>query len=457
MADKSSWRERLFNWGATGERSHNPWDSWGWMNYGGHLYPLGMTTLGNQKQEVPPASFDGYVNAIYRSNAIVFACMETRRLIFSEARFQYRRLRDGRPGELFGKGDLSILENPWPNGTTGDLLSRAIQDVDLAGNFYATRQGDRLLRMRPDWVSIVLGSRLEPDDPGIALDAEVVGYVYQPGGYASLFEPVALLPEQVAHWAPTTDPLARFRGMSWLTPVIQEIMADSATTAHKLAYFEHGATVNLALSYPEGMTSELFQQYVDLFKQGHEGVANAYRTLHIGGGATPTPVGSDMQQIDFKVTQGAGETRIAAAARVPPIMVGLSEGLAAATYSNYGQARRAFADLTIRPLWRDLAGSLSSIVAVPSDAQLWYDDRDIPFLQEDVKDEADIQQTQANALKSLLDAGFTPESSVAAIVSDDMSLLDHSGLFSVQLQPPGTQAPDPETSGNGAVPIGAVA
>jgi phage portal protein BeeE len=55
------------------------------------------------------------------------------------------------------------------------------------------------------------------------------------------------------------------------------------------------------------------------------------------------------------VTQGAGETRIAAAAGVPPVIVGLSEGLQAATYSNYSQARRRFADGTMRPLWRNAA------------------------------------------------------------------------------------------------------
>jgi hypothetical protein len=30
----------------------------------------------------------------------------------------------------------------------------------------------------------------------------------------------------VAHWSPIPDPLANFRGMSWLTPVLREIDAD---------------------------------------------------------------------------------------------------------------------------------------------------------------------------------------------------------------------------------------
>jgi hypothetical protein len=170
-------------------------------------------------------------------------------------------------------------------------------------------------------------------------------------------------------------------------------------------------------------------------------------------------VGSDFKQIDFKQVRGHGETRIAAAAGVPPVIVGLSEGLEAATYSNYGQARRRFADGTMRPLWGLMADSLAPIVNIPvgrsgePDNRLWYDDRDIPFLQEDVADEADIQETQARTIRTLVDGGFTPESAVSAVVNGDMTMLSHTGLYSVQLQEPGTpdpaDPPDPSANGTG--------
>jgi hypothetical protein len=51
---------------------------------------------------------------------------------------------------------------------------------------------------------------------------------------------------------------------------------------------------------------------------------------------------------------------------------------------------------------------------------------------------------RASAIKQLLDAGYTADTVVKAIDNDDMSLLEHSGLFSVQLQPAGTSTPDPE-------------
>jgi hypothetical protein len=153
----------------------------------------------------------------------------------------------------------------------------------------------------------------------------------------------------------------------------------------------------------------------------HAGILNAYKTLYLGAGSTAQVVGADMKQIDFKVTQGAGETRIAAAAGVPPVIVGLSEGLQAATYSNYSQARRRFADGTIRPLWRNIAGSLATLVDVPAGAELWYDDRDIPFLQEDQKDAAEIQGRESQTIKTLIDAGYTPDSVVLAVESGNWS------------------------------------
>ncbi len=86
---------------------------------------------------------------------------------------------------------------------------------------------------------------------------------------------------------------------------------------------------------------------------------------------------------------------------------------------------------------------------------LWYDDSDISFLQEDQADKAKIQQTQAATAASYVAAGFESDSVVKAILADDMSLLKHSGLVSVQLLPPGqTNAPPTNGNGNGALPPG---
>lgn len=398
------------------------------------LYGMGSSP-GRERIET---DFEGYVEGIYKRSGPVSALMNVRQLVFSEARFQFQRIRNGRPGDLFGNGDLAILETPWPNGSTGDLLSKLIQYADLAGNAFVVRRGSQLRFMRPDWVTIVATSPSYPDDQmraGYALDARVTSYIYDPpSGETEL-----LAADQVAHFAPIPDPIADWRGMSWLTPVLREISADTAATVHKLKFFERGASPKIAVKVDPTLTEEKFQRFMAIMQEANEGLDNAYKTMYLGGGADPTVIGADLRQLDFKATQGAGESRLAAAAGVPPVVVGFSEGLAGSSLNagNYASSRRRFADGTLRPLWRFAAGALASIVPVPADARLWYDDRDIAFLREDRRDAAEIESTKAQSIRTLIDGGFEPDSVVDAINAEDMSRLIHTGYVSVQLQPPG--------------------
>ena len=384
--------------------------------------------------------FEGMVKGAYRRNGVVFACQLARMRIFTEARFQFQRMRAGRPGDVFGTSALSRLEQPWPNGTSGELLARMLQDVDLAGNFFGRGTApmadvNRVERLRPDWMAIVLGSHRD------LLTADLAGYVYYPDGPESKKRPVILAPEEVAHWSPIPDPLALYRGMSWLTPVLRDITGDSAATDHKLAFWEHAATPNLVFKMDPNLSEDAFRKFKAMVDANHVGALNSWKNLYIGGATDVTVAGSNFKDMDLRAIQGAGETRIASAAGVPPIIAGLKEGLDASTYSNYAQARRAFADLTLRPLWRSACAALAVLVDVPGGSRLWYDDRDIAFLHEDRKDAVAIQSTVATTIATYVNAGFTPESSVAAALAEDASLLVHSGLMSVQLLPPGAGTP----------------
>lgn len=436
------------------------WDEYvNYFTYGGHAYPLGFSqTLTGAKQEIADGTFGSFTSLGYRGNGVVFACMLARLALFSEARFQFRRMEGGRPGDLFGNPDLGVLEKPWYGGTTGDLLTRMLTDADLAGNAYVVRRGNRLRRLRPDWVAIAMGSMDDPTVDGWDVDADVIGHIYWPGGKNSGREPEVFLPGEVAHFAPIPDPLQNFRGMSWVTPIVREMAADSAARDHKLQFFENGATPNMVVRLDKdskaSQSTQSFLDWVGKFREQSEpknSAGKAYKTMYLAGGADVTVVGSDLKQLDFKTTQGAGETRIAAAAGVPPVIVGLSEGLQAATYSNYGQARRRFADLTMRPLWRNAAGSLAVIVPPPAGAELWYDDRDIPFLAEDRKDAAEIAGREAQTIRTLVDAGYLPATVVAAVSSGDWAGLQHSGLYSVQLQPPLPDGPTPSSDAGRAL------
>lgn len=425
-------------------------------------WPMLGSSLDSRREEIEN-DFEGYVQGILKRSGPAAALMFVRLFVFSEVRFTFRRLRRSGPGgDLFGSKDLALLEKPWPSATTGDLLTRMCLDADLAGNSYWTVVNGRLRRLRPDWVTIISASESEPDLHGAALDAQIIGYLYAPrlrgadlvGGGAAPGTTL-LLPEQVAHFAPIPDPLFNWRGMSWLTPALREVSADSAATTHKLRFFEQGASPQMVVTLDASVKREDFERFKAAMDAQHRGVDNAYKTLYLGGGADVTVVGRDLQQLDFKATQGAGESRLAALAGVPAPIVGFSEGLAGSSLNagNYGQARRRLADGTIRPMWRQAAGALATLVPVPADAELWYDERDVAWLREDRKDSADIAFRKAQTIRQLVDAGYTADSVVAAVEADDFALLKHSGLFSVQLQPPQDPSAAP-TAAPPALPAG---
>lgn len=423
-------------------------------------YLFGQTLIG--KQELVAPDYLGFVRQAYKSSPVTYACIANRMQLFSEMRFQWRRTSGaGQTGDLFGTTDLAILEKPWPGGTTGDLLALAELTNSLAGNFFAARRGDKLRIMRPDWTWLILGSQDDDDVQPYDLDAEVIGYLYQQGGPASGRENIVLDVTEVCHFAPMRDPEEPWRGMSWLTPIIQETLADKTLTSHKRKYLDAGATPNIAINLDPAKLGikniDDFERWVDKFREKREGPSgNPYKTLFLAAGADPIPLGANLGEVDFAKIQAGGEVRIAAAAMVHPAIAGFSEGLqgSALNSGNLSEAFRQFSNQTIRPLWRNLCGSLEMIVPPPGGSQLWYDDHDVPALQEDIEKRAKVDQMKATTMNILITAGFTADSAKDAVLSGDYSRLEHSGLYSVQLQPAGAATPTTPPAGNGSTPPG---
>jgi hypothetical protein len=429
---------------------------YGSFGYGGSQFPLGVNFTDPVSRSQPIGeNFHGYVTQALRGNGVVAALELVRVQVFSQVRFRCRRFTKGRPGPLFGDPSLRPLETERGN-TNGAMLALMLVNADFAGSAYGVVVDGRVVQLRPDWVDTVLQERSD------RLGLETLGYLYWPDGQRGQgARSVSLLAGEVAHFAPMPDPLAPWRGMSWLTPVVREVMGDLAYTRHKLSFIDNAATPNLAVTLKDTVTPEDFDDFVERMDAAHKGPTKSGKTLYLGGGADVTVVGADMAQLDFKAVQGAGETRLAAASGVGAVIAQFSEGMQGSSLNagNYVAARRRFADVTMRHLWQEACGAFATILPMPGGAHLWYDESGVSFLQEDARDAADIEQIKAATIANLVKEGFTAESAVAAVTAQDMTLLVHTGLVSVQLQPPGTTTPEPDgeaPSSNGAEPVAAV-
>lgn len=373
-------------------------------------------------------------------NAVVSSCISVRSLVFSEIRFTFQRWSAGRPGEMYGTPALRILEQPWPSASTSDLLARMELDASLFGNSYWVRLNNELVRLDPSKVAILTA---DVDDlaTGKPYGKRLVGYalIDDKGDEVAMW-----MPDEVAHYRPLPDPGHPYRGVSWLNSVLPDVIADRQMTSYKSAFLNNAATPNIVVTFPQGASQAQIEAIRTVIGNRHEGAGNAFKTLYMAGGADIKVVGSNFEQLSLKAVQGAGETRIAAAAGVPASIVGISEGLAGSALNagNYTAARRRFADGTMRPLWRSACAALSTLVPAPDGgSRLWFDDRDVSFLQEDVMDAAEIKSREALTMEALIRSGFEPAAVRDAVMTGDWSLLQHTGLYSVQLQPPGAEAP----------------
>ena len=403
-----------------------------------------MTTGMGSQPEGLAHSFPAFVEGGYKGSSPVYSLVAIRAKAFAEATFLFRNIETG---ETRRPPRLTPLDRPWPNGTTGDLLAVMEVDVSLAGNAYIRKLpgGDApttgLQRLRPDWVTVAKSHDTRTGE------VQVMGYAYWPGGRYTGVDPVELDRDDVAHYIDMPDPSRDFMGHSWLQSAVLEVDADTNMTKHKGLFFGRAATPNMAIMTKGRMGDDQMKALKASFALNYEGVDNAYKTVMLEGGADIRVLGSTMEQMSFSTVQASGEVRLAAASGVPPVVVGFLSGIQAATYSNYSQAMRRYADLSIRPMWRNAAGTLEHLINVPGWA-LWYDDRTIPFLQQDAADDAKIKQTNANALGALVRDGFTADSAVAYIDTGNITLLEHTGQVSVQLQPDdgsGTDSDNDET------------
>jgi phage portal protein BeeE len=376
------------------------------------------TSYASPDREPVMPQMTAWAQSAFAGNAIVFGAFLARMSLFCEVSFKIQAKDDK---HLFGNQTLAKLEEPWPGGTSGDLLARMEQDAGLVGNSYTwdAPGEDRLVRLRPDWTTIV--SELV-SVPGGGQYRRKVGYWVEPpksvlGQGRGQFYPA----DEVVHWAPIPDPSADFRGMSWLTPVYRDIIGDDGLSQYKIKYLENNASPNLLIKYAQKLQPGTVDSIRERMQARYGGVANAFKTLVLDQGADATVIGNSLAQMDFSAVSAVGTDRILAAAGVPGILMGLVSLQGAGR--SYGEVIQQFANMWARPQWRSACGALSQLLDIPAGNRLWYDTSDIAALQDSETARAQSALVRAQALLAVRQAGYDPQSAIAFVDSGDVGQL----------------------------------
>jgi hypothetical protein len=397
------------------------------------------STYGGPDREAVLPQWAAWGQQANASSAVVFAALYVRMNLFAEAVFQYQAKDDK---HLFGNTGLARLEEPFgPGTTTRDLLARMEQDVSIVGNaFIWDAPGeDRLVRLRPDWTTIV--SELVTV-PGGGVYRQKVGYWVEPPKSVldqgkGQFYPA----DEVVHWAPLPDPLADFKGMSWLTPAYRDVQGDDGMTQYKIKYLDNAATPNILIRYSQKLQPGTVDALRERMSARYGGAQNAFKTLILDQGADLTVVGNSLSQMDFSNVMQAGTERILADSMVPAVLVGLEPLRGAGR--GYQESLQKFANLWARPQWRSVCGALEQLGNTPAGNRLWFDTSDITALQDGEMERGQTALVKAQAVLACAQAGYTRDSAVKFVDSGDVTHLEANPL-----------APAPSMQGAGQHQLG---
>lgn len=303
-------------------------------------------------------SFRSLVTEGYAKNAAVFACIETLALAFMEPplRLYDSDAEDARV--LPSHPARKLLQRPNPRmGETGLKLA-TITYAAIGGNAYLHKVRGRAGQVVELWPYHAGQIRAVPGG-----DTWVTGYVFDDG--TGTLRPIPA--EDIIHvqW-PSPDPTQPWQAQPPLAAAGREVDTDNEITRYLFALLKNDAVPRVALKLPPGNSVKdaeirrMRQQWRERY-----GGDNRGDVAILEQGSELQRIGLDLAELAFDALHRIPETRIAAALRVPPILAGLAAGLERSTYSNYGEARRSFAEDTLVPLWSLLDTTLTAQLIVP--------------------------------------------------------------------------------------------
>jgi HK97 family phage portal protein len=206
--------------------------------------------------------------------------------------------------------------------------------------------------------------------------------------------PFLLKAEDVGVFRYNSSPLMGPMGTPPLQAAMKHVSIENQMTNFTQVFFQNAGVPS--------WIAVLREQYQDISQEDAEATAERMRQRFGGGrgagqiGILPAlerleRVSLDYNEMAFTDLSDMTAASICSAFAVPPILIHTKLGLDASTYSNYGQARRAFYEDTITPLWRRLDGAMTRALLpefdVDDSVSLEFDTSEIPALQDDLTNE----------------------------------------------------------------------
>jgi len=316
-------------------------------------------------------NFETYVAEGMARNEVIYACLQAWSATASAVTCRVYTKRGDVEVE---RGELvDLLRNPNPEMTESDFLSLTIVYLKLAGAAFWEKQIDNTGRvialwpMRPDKVKI------KPAPTG-----GVAAYIFTtPDGTDNVIPAERVL----AFWM--HDPRDIYKAISPLSVTARTGDVDNNATDFIKVFWERGASPLGTLNYKGRVNDDLVARIRRRWAERYGGFNKWFEPAVLDEDVTYNRIGLTMAEMDFSNLDWRNEARICMALRVPPVLVGTLLGITRSTYSNYEQARLAWSQDDVLPVYKFIAQRLSKLAAdFGEDVYVWCDTSELPAFQQ---------------------------------------------------------------------------
>jgi HK97 family phage portal protein len=324
-------------------------------------------------------SYNALTREGYRKNAVVFSCISALAFAFPEPPLLVYASDEPDAQPLPRHPLRRRLARPNPLMGERELWMYTITYAALGGNAYwhkvRNAQGQVIELWPYSRAQMAPVSSTDPAAPWVER------YTYDPGDGQLVSVPAA----DVVHFKwPSVTPSEPWLAQAPLQAVAAEVDADNEMSAYLRSVLLNDAVPRIIVKQPADrfMSDDEVDRAKARFRAEY-GSANKGSVMFLENGADIERLGMNLQELAFDALHRVPESRIAAALRVPPIIAGLLVGLERATYSNYGEARRAFAQETLAPLWALWSDEVQNSLADELGVYVRHDLSRVQSLQED--------------------------------------------------------------------------
>jgi len=347
-----------------------------------------LTSITSNGSEVTRlVDYETYCEEGYKRNAVVFSAVREIARTAPSARIQVRRRLKRGQTEIYEEHPLqAVLDMPNPKQSHYDFVELLLTYLNLDGNVFILRDREgkhtkALWLPRPDKFTPVI------DKKGILYEPDtLVGYTY-----STPSDKLYFMPEDVIHikYPNPGDPYhGAGRGIPPLSAAAYDADNDNSQTSFIKQFFKNGAVPSGIIKSKNILDDTEVKRIQQRLSEQYSGEQNWHKIMVLDADAEYQQTGLRMDQMVFPELRAISETRICAAFKVPPVLIGVKSGLDAATYSNYKLARQALWEDNIIPTNMKLAEAFTRAFSdeLGKSMIIKHDYADVVALQQDRTD-----------------------------------------------------------------------